>query len=325
MYDSSDGEDEDVATTEPSSSRDQPVGSTRPAPTSPQHRQRDNKRPRRLDTTEGVHNSDDERLGLASCATLNGGRVFEEHATVQDSATLPYDETAFEEQLKSSGFLIKRMAGDGNCLFRAVADQVYGDSEMHDEVRRRCMDYMEKERDHYSQFVTEDFTEYLRRKRMDQVFGNHLEIQAICEIYNRPIEVYAYGHREPINIFHKYYFTDSAPIRLSYHYGNHYNAVIDPENPSVGVGLGLPELVNPGLEMERVIEQSIEDELYKDVVKASEWEATQKQLEEEILRQSAIEANVAPVDQQDRQLEEALRQSELEYWQSLCKQDSVQE
>jgi hypothetical protein len=108
------------------------------------------------------------------------------------------------------------------------------------------------------------------------------------------------------------------------------------------------------------LNQSIEDTLYKDVMAASEWEATQKQLEEEVLRQSALEANVlllpaddhaaaassaavpVPVDREgdffmgdeanlelgafgagaiqddeDAQLAAALRQSELEYWQSL--------
>jgi OTU domain-containing protein 5 len=31
---------------------------------------------------------------------------------------------------------------DGNCLFRAVTDQVYGDSEMYDLARQMCVDYM---------------------------------------------------------------------------------------------------------------------------------------------------------------------------------------
>jgi OTU domain-containing protein 5 len=39
--------------------------------------------------------------------------------------------------------------------------------------------------------VTEDFDEYIRRKRQNGVFGNHLEIQACAEIYNRPIEIYS--------------------------------------------------------------------------------------------------------------------------------------
>lgn len=38
----------------------------------------------------------------------------------------------------------------------------------------------------------------------------------------------------PINIFHGGYRSGNAPIRVSYHGGNHYNAVIDPEEASVG-------------------------------------------------------------------------------------------
>jgi len=34
------------------------------------------------------------------------------------------------------------MAEDGNCLFRAVADQVYGDAEAYDMARQMCVDYM---------------------------------------------------------------------------------------------------------------------------------------------------------------------------------------
>jgi hypothetical protein len=40
------------------------------------------------------------------------------------------------------GFLITKMIEDGSCLFRAVADQIYGDQEMHPCVRRNCMDYI---------------------------------------------------------------------------------------------------------------------------------------------------------------------------------------
>lgn len=34
------------------------------------------------------------------------------------------------------------MLEDGNCLFRAVADQVYGDSDAYDLTRHMCIDYM---------------------------------------------------------------------------------------------------------------------------------------------------------------------------------------
>ena len=93
----------------------------------------------------------------------------------------------------------------------------------------------------------EAFTDYIERKRQDGVHGNNPEIQAISELFNRPIEVFSPDNgASPLNIFHAEYKTDDAPIRLSYHDGNHYNAVVDPLVPTAGLGLGLPGL-KPGL------------------------------------------------------------------------------
>ena len=113
--------------------------------------------------------------------------------------------------------------------------------------------------------------------------GNNPEIQAISELFNRPIEVFSPENgATPLNIFHAEYKTDDAPIRLSYHDGNHYNAVIDPLVPTAGLGLGLPGL-QPGLadkmqvakavaesdaaadqlEYERALKESEEDELQR--------------------------------------------------------------
>merc|ERR1719150_1345453 len=60
--------------------------------------------------------------------------------------------------------MIKKMGEDGACLFRAVADQLYGDEEMHQAVRTQCLDYIERNADYFSQYVTENFAEYVRRK-----------------------------------------------------------------------------------------------------------------------------------------------------------------
>ncbi|XP_019262688.1 PREDICTED: OTU domain-containing protein 5-like isoform X1 [Nicotiana attenuata] len=157
-----------------------------------------------------------------------------------------YDDVERERQFemdirRTKSLEVKKMLGDGNCLFRAVADQVYGDSEAYDLVRQMCIDYMERERDHFSQFITEGFTSYCKRKRRDKVYGNNVEIQALCEMYNRPIHIYSYS-TEPINTFHGSYNTDSPPIRLSFHHGNHYNSLVDPHRLTVGAGLGFSSL-----------------------------------------------------------------------------------
>ena len=64
----------------------------------------------------------------------------------------------FERVMRRKGYIIKPMGEDGACLFRyksnphqsqlslncrAVADQLYGDQEMHPCVRAQCMDYIQ--------------------------------------------------------------------------------------------------------------------------------------------------------------------------------------
>lgn len=50
-----------------------------------------------------------------------------------------------------------------------------------------------KNADYFSSYVTEDFTTYINRKRKNNCHGNHIEMQAMAEMYNRPVEVYQYG------------------------------------------------------------------------------------------------------------------------------------
>lgn len=51
-------------------------------------------------------------------------------------------ENQFEKKINKKGWVIRKMAEDGACLFRAVADQIYGDQDMHSVLRKLCMDYI---------------------------------------------------------------------------------------------------------------------------------------------------------------------------------------
>eukprot|EP00048_Salpingoeca_helianthica_P011758 m.170206 g.170206 ORF g.170206 m.170206 type:complete len:259 (-) comp15274_c0_seq3:379-1155(-) len=156
-------------------------------------------------------------------------------------------QTAFEviSQLwRQRRWQVIQMAGDGACMFRAIAYHVYGDQEMHDQVRKLCMDYMERNQDHFAEFVVgEDFAAYVARKRRAHEHGNHLEIQAVSEMYSRCIEVYENADG-PLNIFQAHCMSD-APMRLLYRHG-HYDAIVDPARPAFGVGLGFTDL-RPGV------------------------------------------------------------------------------
>ncbi|KAA8544285.1 hypothetical protein F0562_022297 [Nyssa sinensis] len=205
-------------------------------------------------------------------------------------------ERQFEIDLRrAKGLEVKRMLEDGNCLFRAVADQVYGDSEVYDLVRQMCIDYMEHERDHFSQFITEGFTSYCKRKRRDKVYGNNVEIQALSEMYNRPIHIYSYSI-EPINIFHGSYNTDTPPIRLSYHHGNHYNSLVDPRRLTIGAGLGFSCLQGRNVDKDQVKaaikaqqDQQIDNALLAEGQFYSDLELTEKEIERMVMVASRAE------------------------------------
>ena len=49
----------------------------------------------------------------------------------------------YRTALRSQGLRVVPVEGDGNCLFRSVSHQIYGDDSHHRLVRARCMDYME--------------------------------------------------------------------------------------------------------------------------------------------------------------------------------------
>ncbi|XP_004487483.1 OVARIAN TUMOR DOMAIN-containing deubiquitinating enzyme 6 isoform X2 [Cicer arietinum] len=211
-----------------------------------------------------------------------------------------YDDVERERQFeidirRVKGYEVKRMMEDGNCLFRAVADQVYGDSELYDLVRQMSIDYMERERDHFSQFITEGFTSYCKRKRRDKVYGNNAEIQAMSEMYNRPIHIYSYS-TEPINTFHGSYNTDTPPVRLSYHQGNHYNSLVDPRRPTIGAGLGFSSLRGMNVDKDKVKaaikaqqDQQIDNALLAEGRFYSDLELTEKEIERAVMEASRAE------------------------------------
>lgn len=338
-------------------------GSAQDAATRPKHQRRfsGERRGRR-----GKAKTDDE------ADSRGGGEV--------DATTRTAAERQFFQQLrKERGLELYPVEGDGNCLFRAIALQVYGDEHMHGEVRERILDFMEREEDHFRNFVVADedteeddqdddengayhdqrnkhkpnnhkrnpddhhhvetFQQYIARKRQNGVHGNHPEIQAASELYNRTVQVYVPSRRtpaiEPINIFHHEYRNDTdPPIRLSYHDGNHYNAIVDPNLPTAGVGLGLPGL-EPGLADRMQVEKAkgesertaveMEEERVRWAVENSEREAEREERERvrEVMKESlgfVVGAGVSGVGSsfedeeeydEDVEVKEALRQSAL--------------
>ena len=180
--------------------------------------------------------------GVGTGSLLNAEEINQKLFKNRKFITLNEDQEAkIKNNIEKLHFFIKKMKGDGNCMFRAVSDQIYGNEDYHDIIREKCMDYLLIEREFFSQFVeggNKEFDNYINMKRKSGVWGDDIELQAISEIYNRPIEIYS-GSNKPLKTFHenvkefnlkdesdknKKYFI--SPIRVSYHGKEHYNSVV---------------------------------------------------------------------------------------------------
>ncbi|EQC38709.1 hypothetical protein SDRG_03674 [Saprolegnia diclina VS20] len=122
--------------------------------------------------------------------------------------------------------------GDGNCLFRAISHQIYGDDQFHAVVRASCLDYMEAAQAYFEPFVLGDmpaFLRYVAHKRTLGVWGDDPELQALCELYDRPLYVFVYDPRvgaKVLRTFHEASTNPRPPMRVSFYGGGHYDSVV---------------------------------------------------------------------------------------------------
>ena len=137
-------------------------------------------------------------------------------------------EKNFKQKLYEIEYTLHIISRDGNCLFSSISDQMYGTDKHSDIIREKCMDFIEKNKLFYSQFIEggeSQMDAYIKRKRKDGIWGDNLEIQALSEIYNRPIEIYV-NTDKPIRSFSNIDNNKKFPIKISYHGNKHYNSMV---------------------------------------------------------------------------------------------------
>ena len=95
----------------------------------------------------------------------------------------------------TDGLTIVDMNSDGNCLFRALSDQLYRDlGHRHDEVRSDVCDFMADNEDEFKLFLVfeddgeeeedaKDFEHYISNMREDGEWGGNLELVAAARLY----------------------------------------------------------------------------------------------------------------------------------------------
>lgn len=80
--------------------------------------------------------------------------------------------------------------GDGNCQFRALAQQLYHDEDHHGAARARVLQQLKATPDRYMQFVDEPFSRYLERLACNGEWGDNVTLQAASDAFGVQIQVF---------------------------------------------------------------------------------------------------------------------------------------
>lgn len=79
---------------------------------------------------------------------------------------------------------------DGNCLFRALADQL-NNGQNHLEIRRNIVYHMRENHENFRKFISSNqtFDDYLTNMSRAYIWGDNLCIQAFCDIYSLNVNI----------------------------------------------------------------------------------------------------------------------------------------
>ncbi|EKM52843.1 uncharacterized protein PHACADRAFT_261495, partial [Phanerochaete carnosa HHB-10118-sp] len=95
------------------------------------------------------------------------------------------------EQLRALGLYAAPTLGDGNCLFRALSDQLHGTPSSHLKLRQDVCNWIESHKQRYEPFVEDErgLDVHLRCMRQHGTYGGHLELSAFAHMTKRNVKV----------------------------------------------------------------------------------------------------------------------------------------
>ncbi|CAH2074346.1 unnamed protein product [Thlaspi arvense] len=99
------------------------------------------------------------------------------------------DHERLRNRLEMFDFAEVKVPGDGNCQFRALADQLYKTADRHKHVRRQIVKQLKSRPDSYEGYVPMDFSEYLKKMSRSGEWGDHVTLQAAADAYRVKIVV----------------------------------------------------------------------------------------------------------------------------------------
>lgn len=144
------------------------------------------------------------------------------------------DISEFRAQLDTLGLKVIEVTADGNCFFRALADQLEGNEEEHEKYRNLVVQYIMKNREIFEPFIEDEvpFDEYCQSTKEDGTWAGHMELQAASLATHSNICIHQ--HMFPRWYLRNFDDCEAKMIHLSYHDGEHYNSVRLKEDACTG-------------------------------------------------------------------------------------------
>merc|ERR1712136_614591 len=133
----------------------------------------------------------------------------------------------FSNQLATLGLKLRDIPGDGNCLFRALGDQLDGNNRRHHYHRSETVKYMIENRNDFEPFVEDDcsFHDHVRKLSLDGTYAGNDSIVAFAR--NNAVNVVIHQLNAPMWTINGVDGgrVPTRQLHIAYHNGDHYSSV----------------------------------------------------------------------------------------------------
>ncbi|KAG0375602.1 hypothetical protein BGX24_008879 [Mortierella sp. AD032] len=156
-----------------------------------------------------------------------------------------YGMRELKHQLASLNLQLKDTMGDGNCLFRACADQFSGTERDHPSLRAEVCKYIEDHEEHFELFLDNETVEaHVGKMRRNGTYGGNIELVAFARMKKVDIKVYQPGYIyviEGVDVKKEGSSPGQRPVmHIAYHSWEHYSSIRNIDGPFEG-----PPEINP--------------------------------------------------------------------------------
>ncbi|GAV00498.1 hypothetical protein RvY_11337 [Ramazzottius varieornatus] len=146
----------------------------------------------------------------------------------------------YEEYFAAFGLKIRKMMGDGNCLFRAFADQVEGSETNHSFYRTKVVQHVADHKDEYAIFHEQEeektFDERLKKLKKNGTFGGQESLVAFARVFKRVVFVHQPDEKITLQLPPCQDVDPSRfkQVHILYTGGNHYDSIrFDEQNEAI--------------------------------------------------------------------------------------------